>query len=376
MQHPLHKNGSMSEEHINSLIALAEPARNEDAYATTLPPALFNDPQWFAAECNRVFHSGWVAVARLTELANPNDFITTRIGGEPCLVVRDRAGGLNALSNICRHRFTTLIDEPSGSAPSLKCPYHLWTYRHDGQLLVAPQMDKAEGFGVDSVCLPRFAVVEWPGWALVNVDSNADPLPDVAPALGEIFEEHRVAEMVSVARTRFPTACNWKIIVNNFAESYHHRGIHPDTLESTYPGFRSFIGSVGHEPWVFLDHVSIVEGRDPFLVLVAFPNLLIAISRNFGMTWFRLEPITAGDSILEIEAFVLPEFADEEGIGDAFIQTLTAINDEDAVINRRTAEGLRSKFSDIGRLSHLEGALARFHRWLLTTMEAQPNSGS
>ncbi len=359
----------MSSDAVERLLAAAGPARRPGTAATTLPPALFNDADWFAAECERVFHAGWVAVARSSELPEGNDFITTSIGGEPCIVVRNRDGGLDALSNLCRHRFTTLISDARGSAPSLQCPYHLWTYRHDGQLLAAPEMEQTEGFSIEDTCLPRFAVLEWHGWVFVNIDADATPIDEQAPGLGELFEAHRVAEMVSVGRAAFPTPWNWKIILENFAESYHHRGVHPETLDAKFPGFQSFTGSVGDEPWSSLDHVCVVDDSEPFLVLTVYPSLLLAVSRSFGVAWFRLQPLSAQESMLEIEAFVLPEFADIDGIGTEYMDALTSVNDEDTDINRRTAEGLRSKFADLGPLSHLEGSVAHFHRWLLDMMD-------
>ncbi len=221
------------------LLADAESCLLPLEQATTLPPPLFNDPEWFDEEQTRVFHSGWVAVARSSELADPNQFVTATIAGEPCVVIRSRDGHLEALSNVCRHRSTTIVDERFGSAPSLQCPYHLWTYSHNGQLRAAPGMEEADGFDNTSVCLPRFAVTEWHGWVLVNIDSNARPLSDSVPMLDALLVEQRVAETVSVGTLEYPSASNWKISVENFVESYHHRGVHPETLDATYPGAQS-----------------------------------------------------------------------------------------------------------------------------------------
>ncbi len=358
----------MSATNLSRLLASAERCLLPLERATTLPPRLFRDPDWFEAERTRVFHSGWIAAARSSEVTEPNQFVTVTIAGEPCIVVRTRDGQLEALSNVCRHRSATIVSERSGSASSLQCPYHLWTYGLDGTLRSAPEMDTAEGFEKADVCLPRFAVEEWHGWVLVNVDSSASAIRETAPGLDALLAEHRVAEVVSIGTLEYPSPWNWKISVENFLESYHHRGIHGETLEPVYPGAKSFMIPTGDEPWTAVDHVSVVEGDEPFIAVAMYPSLLVAILRGVGMVWFRLDAVEADRSHLAIEVFVLPEYADDPELGAALLDGVAAINDEDVPINERTAEGLRSHYAEPGRLSHLEAATWHFRRWLLGRM--------
>ncbi|GIU90015.1 MAG: hypothetical protein KatS3mg010_1114 [Acidimicrobiia bacterium] len=44
---------------------------------------------------------------------------------------------------------------------------------------------------------------------------------------------------------------------------------------------------------------------------------------------------------------------------------LHVMSDDDVVINRRTARGLRSRFARPGRASRLEEGCWQFHRWQL-----------
>ena len=306
--------------------------------ATTLPPRMFSDPEWFEAERLKLFHGGWIAVARSDEVAEPNEYVTTSIAGEPVVVIRGRDGVIRALSNVCRHRSMKII-EGVGSVPSLQCPYHQWTYRLDGSLLNAPLMDAADGFDAAAVCLPEFAVTEWQGWVFVNIDANAAPISDAVPTLTALLTEHRVGEMVRTGTLDYPSPWNWKISVENFLESYHHRGVHPTTLDWTYPGSKSFVPDSGDEPWGAVDHVSVVEGQEPFIAIVMYPTLMFAILRGIGMTWFKLSPLTAVTSHLTIEIYMKPEMVE---FGEAVLEGTRAINDEDVAINRRTAEGFDS----------------------------------
>src|SRR5690554_6021438 len=50
-------------------------------------------------------------------------------------------------------------------------------------------------------------------------------------------------EIEIIGRIEFDQAYNWKVLVDNFMEAYHHLAIHPQTFEPTYPAAISF-----HEP--------------------------------------------------------------------------------------------------------------------------------
>jgi len=354
---------------VDELLGEAAASRRPLERARTLPPGAFNDSDWFDAERGRVFDASWIAVGRSDEVAEPNQFLSASVAGEPVVVVRGRDGELRALSNVCPHRNMTIV-EGSGSAPSLLCKYHLWSFRHDGQLLNAPHMEAAEDFDAATVCLPRLAVEEWHGWVFVNVDSTSEPLAGSMPELDAYLTEQRVADVVHVGSLDYPHDWNWKITVENFIESYHHRGVHPDTLDATYPGAQSIPIMAGDEAWSGLDHVSVVEGEEPFLVFVMYPALTFAITRGVAMLWFRLSPTSAGRTEMTIEVYVQPEFVDSPEIAELLMAGVAEINEEDIGVNRRTAEGLRSRFAKPGPVSHLEGANWHFRRWLLDRMDA------
>jgi phenylpropionate dioxygenase-like ring-hydroxylating dioxygenase large terminal subunit len=237
-------------------------------------------------------------------------------------------------------------------------------------------MDGASRFDAAEVCLPQFAVAEWHGWVLVNIDGAEQGLNDSSPRLGTLLTEHRVGEMVRVESLKYPSPWNWKISVENFLESYHHRGVHPNTLEPLYPGAQSFGLDSAGEPWAAIDHVSVIEGFDPFVAVVGFPTLMFAISRGVGMTWFRLEPKTADHTELTIEVFVLPEFANDHDVVKVLVDSLVEINAEDIPINARTAAGLKSRFAKPGRISHLEAPTWVFRRWLLDNVRSDVDAAS
>ena len=80
----------------------------EDAYC--LPPACYRDDEVMAAEIGRLFRGGWIAVGRADRFKSPGDYATFEIAGVPLIVLRDKAGRLQAFANTCRHRGSRLLD--------------------------------------------------------------------------------------------------------------------------------------------------------------------------------------------------------------------------------------------------------------------------
>jgi nitrite reductase/ring-hydroxylating ferredoxin subunit len=339
-------------------------ARRPLAKATTLPARFYTDPDVFAAEREAIFARSWISVARLEDLAVTGDYVTFAIAGEPVVVVRDRDGALRAFSNVCRHRNMTIV-EGTGSAKALQCPYHLWTYRLDGTLARAPGMERAIGFDPATVCLPELRVEDWLGWVFVNLDPEAAPLAPQLTGLEAICAPHDLGSMRRVGVLDYPSPWNWKISVENFAESYHHPGVHPDTLQPSFPGDRSWAEDNNGQPWLSLDHVSVRPPLEPFTASVAFPSHLFSIARPNGLVWFRMEIHDVDQLDLQLQLFATPGSGDDPGTVELFTEGVRAINNEDVIVNRRTQRGLGSRFAAPGRISHLEKGTWQFRRWVL-----------
>lgn len=342
------------------------PARRPLDRASGLPPSMYHDPAVFALEREYVFARSWVAVARHDDLAVPGSYVTAEIAGEPVVVVRDTAGAVHAYPNVCRHRGITIV-EGAGTTRALQCPYHLWTWSLDGRMVGAPQMDRAAGFDPAAECLTELAVAEWQGFVLVNLDPASSAFEAAVPGLTQRCEPHDVASLVRGPSAHYDSAFNWKIQVENFIESYHHAGVHPETLQTTYPGQRSFVEHDGDEPWSWLDHVSVVDGFEPFAVPIVYPTLGFVIVRGLGGYWFDMRPIDATRTSLDIVTLVPPDAPAE--IGELLLESAVHVNDEDVAINERTQRGLGSRFAVAGRVSHLEQACWSFRRWLIDRLE-------
>jgi len=210
--------------------------------------AVYTDPAIFAEEMDKVFGGTWVYVAHESQVPNPNDFFTTRLGLRPVIVTRDGDGELHVLFNRCAHRASTVCQEECGSARNFQCGYHGWTYSNRGDLVNVPfPTGYAEGLersGRGLAQVPRLATHRGLIFATLNMDA-----PSLAEWLGP------AAELIDGFVDRSPTGriqvrnCqrmhfrgNWKLVWDNAGDGLHATFTHRSFMllnEKRHGGARS-----------------------------------------------------------------------------------------------------------------------------------------
>jgi phenylpropionate dioxygenase-like ring-hydroxylating dioxygenase large terminal subunit len=317
-----------------------------------LTPGQYTSADHHLVEREKLLWANWVSVARAEDLAAPGDYVAFDHAGEPVVATRG----------------TTLV-EGCGHANSLQCPYHLWTYDLTGRLVGSPGMEGLADFRREDHALPELAVDCWGGWVFVHLDPNARPLLESLPHLETTYPGAYFEKLVRIGRTRCQQAVNWKIIVENFIESYHHAGTHPETLQGPYPYQQIHEVDNHGEGWSSIEHRPAVEGLEPFAVPSIYPTHLFAIVRPDSVTWFRVE-IPSHDRVdIDVQILATPEQAEIQGLAEGHVSMVEAINAEDVEINRRTWEGLQSRRAVMGPLSDYEEGVRRFRRWILDSLE-------
>jgi len=212
---------------LNILKAWAE-QRAAKNVRRAFPPQAYTDAGILALECEEVLKRGWIMVGHISQLRAPGDYVTHEIVDHPVLVVRGRDEQLRAFSNVCPHR-SSVIAEGCGNRTVFRCPYHAWAHDSAGKRVGAPHMDKA---ALADIRLKGLKVEVWQGLVFVNLDNEASPLGLDLAALEPRIAPLDLADHHVIHTEDLKLACNWKILVENFCESYHVFTVHKDTLET------------------------------------------------------------------------------------------------------------------------------------------------
>jgi choline monooxygenase len=214
-----------------TLTAMANPLHSlsiesDISRAWTLPAALYADAVVFAVEKKKIFSATWQVIGRRDQVANPGDYFTAEVSGEPLLIVRDAEGGLRGFYNVCRHRAGPPA-EGCGSRKLFRCGYHGWTYGLDGALISATEIEGVEGFRPEDFSLTPVRTEEWFNLIFVNLDLDACPLRESLGDLPRQAERFPFTEMRLFERRTYDMKCNWKTYVDNYLEGYHLPSVHP-----------------------------------------------------------------------------------------------------------------------------------------------------
>ena len=198
---------------------------------------VYVDPAVFALEMTWIFGQSWMYVCHESQVPEPNDFLTTRMGLRPAIISRDRTGELHALMNRCTHRAATVCRVDSGNSASFQCPYHGWTFRNDGALTGVPWPDGyAPEFRKADWGLAQARIESYRGFvfATLNPDSPnlLDYLGPAATYLDQWIDRAPGSDVVlQSGANRMVYAGNWKLAYDNSADGYHPAFSHRSLLK-------------------------------------------------------------------------------------------------------------------------------------------------
>lgn len=316
--------------------AILETADKPREQSTTLPAASYTAPDFAEFEANKIFRKEWISLCHISQISKPGDFVRVDLCGEPMLVVRGKDMGIKVLSRTCRHRGMDLMPSgfghpDEGNKRVILCPYHLWSYDLGGKLVGAPEMQQAEGFDRSEVCLHEFRSEIWEGFVFATLSEEIPPLSEKYSRLkNEFVGKWNMAEGDLVWSQHWPCEFNWKILLENFMEAYHHMGAHMKTLEPFLPARGCWTEpydpefSCMHLPLKDSMKKEILATGDPGTPFPIFPTLAIDDCLEWGVYlgypnfllfsapdrvyWYRLLP-TGPETCTLMTTMILPKEA-------------------------------------------------------------------
>ena len=348
--------------------------------ARAMPPSVYTSEDLLAHELRDIFAQDWFCVGRATALSKPGDYVTVELAGQAIIVLRNKEDQLRAMSNVCRHRMSTLL-EGRGNKSSIVCPYHAWTYNLDGSLRGAPAMTRNDGFCKEEYQLPEVRCEEWLGWVFVTLNPEAGP---VAGQLAKVEDLVGDYDMGAYTETFFETHVwntNWKVLAENFMESYHLPVCHSGTIGGLSkldemicpPGEAAF----NYHTILKNDSLKIAlahpnntrlegERRRTTYLLAIYPSLLITLTP--GYFWYlTLHPLGVGQVRIGFGGGMSPDYVDDADAQAHFAQLKTLLDDvnvEDKGCTEKVYRGLSSQAAMPGHLSHLERPNFEFAQYI------------
>jgi phenylpropionate dioxygenase-like ring-hydroxylating dioxygenase large terminal subunit len=198
--------------------------------------SVYTDPAIFELEMERIFGRAWLVLGHESQLRQPGDYYTTRMGREPVVVVRKDDDRIGVLVNRCAHRGSMVCAEGRGHVERFVCPYHGWSYDRAGTLKAVPFASGYAPGKLDELRLhavPRVALYR--GFIFASLARNGESLEDfLGPAKASFDDlvDRAPGGELEVAGGVFRHAYNgnWKLMLENHLDGAHPAYVHASSV--------------------------------------------------------------------------------------------------------------------------------------------------
>jgi choline monooxygenase len=343
-----------------------------------LPMSWYFDPRVHAVEQEVLFATGPGYVGHELMVPNPGDYFSLDWMNQGKVLVHGRSK-VELLSNVCRHRQSTLL-QGRGSTANIVCPLHRWTYDLDGKLLGAPHFS-----GNPCLDLPKTPLKRWNGMLFSGKRDVAKDLIGLSCQAELDFEGYIFDRATSVDYN-----FNWKTFVEVYLELYHVVPFHPglgsfvncddlqwdvgDRFSTQIVGVNSGLtraGSATYHKW----HEAVrtrYQGSDPVhgaIWMIYYPNIMIEWYPNV-LVISTLIP-RGPEKCTNVVEFYYPEeialFERDYIVAEQAAYEETALEDEEICL--RMTRGRRALYEEgvdpIGPYqSPMEDGMVHFHEFL------------
>lgn len=353
--------------------------------AHSLPFGAYSNPEVHHLEMEHIFRNEWVFIVSEQELHQAGDYFAFTLADEPIAIIRGKDGEMRALSNLCRHRGTPLLDEGFGNVEkSIICPYHAWAYSDDGSLKAAPlpgdvKIDKEEH------CLPRFHLESWHGLLYIHLGETPSPLSERLEGIDDYLGHFDLPSFKYGYRSSDTEHwnSNWKLAMENAMESYHLFKVHQDTLETVTPTRQAF-HIAGCSEWTLTggemkntssklmkwfrgDYPKVFDNY----VLISLPPSFVGILTYESLAWIQVLPVDSSHCMVRSAGISNVKSRWEDKNETAFVEAFFA---EDKDICERVQKGMSSTLTKGGKLVTMERVVADFHQFLGSRLFDSPVS--
>ena len=348
----------------------------------SLPAWTYADPDFFAAEMERVIRPSWQVVCHESDVAQSGDWHTLDYAGESIVVIRGSDARLRAFTNVCRHRGSRLLDGASGCARMLVCPYHAWTYNLDGSLRGIPLRETYGPLDVAKLGLAPVELELFQGFIFVRLQGGGASVAEMmAPYVREI-EAYRFGDLRAQGRvTLRPRAVNWKNVGDNYSDGLHIAVAHPGLKRLMEDGYGVETNGFVDKMWgpivatpssniserayqKFLPNVAHLppERQRLWTYFKLWPNIAFDIYPD-QIDFMQWLPVSSTQTLIREIAYAIPDDRrDMKAARYLNWRINRQVNREDTQLIARVQAGMASESFTVGPLSEREVALRAFCR--------------
>jgi len=313
------------------------------------------------------------------DLPESNSFLTMKEFGTPILAIRDEDGEFHAYVNSCRHRGVIVEDNERGTARRFTCRFHGWTYDVNGTLVGLPKSDHFGQPETETLGLIELPSEERHGLLWVHPDPNG--VIDLQELLTEELlvelETWDLHELDYLGNDTYDVACNWKLAMDTFGETYHFSSLHVNTLNNAFHGNVQCYDTFGNNHRMLLCRRDIDEMRKlpeaewsittaALPVYWLFPNVQLMPSKE-GLYLVRAYPSLGdpGQHRSLISFYLRPEFSEDAEMKEVLTMISHGfggvIRDEDYAVSASQQLTANSQSLDYVLFGRNEPALHHYH---------------
>ncbi len=345
-----------------------------------IPGGRYTDPEFLKLEMEYLWRRSWLYAIHADEVPTPGSYKMWTRTGSPIIIIRGQDNKIRAFYNTCRHRGAPLLEAEHGSAQGFFCRYHGWTYDLTGRLMAVREIRDFPNFDKSCFNLVEVRCEMLGNWVFVNEDPDAKPLMEMIKPVPEHWENLQIDKLRYVMSDSFEIACNVKVLLDAFFETYHLKSIHPQTVDR-------FLNSRGTHINLWPNGMSMMttphrkaDWRDPGaagmpLIETAeqifdeqnpsyniYPNLITPPASS-GIPFLTFWPKTERTMIVDVHWFALEEALGHE-MWSTRRQNFARILEEDTQFAPRIQESVETKGFRGIYLSYQERRIYHWHEEL------------
>lgn len=348
-----------------------------------LPAKYFTDPDVFEMEKEAVFGRYWIYAGHESAIPEPGMYFTRTVGDKQIIITRDHDGDVRAFYNVCAHRGSKMVEDTPMTDPGtlnrITCPYHLWTYELDGDLVSTPKSFEEATLNpeIDDDEIPDLDPEE-NGLMDVTVDSVGpllfvnfadEPrvsLDEQAGSMKSDLEQLPIGEYQLARRYVSEIECNWKTFGSNYSECDHCAANHQDWISGVEVGDSEL--EVNDYHWILhykykeeMDDEVRIHDEEEGKFYYFWPNFtfnLYGTADGYGT--YYVDPIDEGRIQLIADYYFKNTDLTEDQ--EELIRTSRQLQEEDFEIVERQHEGLKTGALGQGQLGPNEHSVHKLHR--------------